>query len=304
MQIRFIPPTPTAWPGPTAMKTLLKRLSHATGIIVTTTLIAGLLGACTPGGRTSTGGAAPVQLGNYENAIKVTPTLDSERAVTGTIGFDGGSISATAADGTVFTLTVPADSVRQRTSITLTPVSKLEGLPFGNGTDVTVDLQPSGLVFDVPATLRIEPATPIPAGEQILYGYSEDRLVLAEPVLKADGIAIVVPHFSGYGVAKGFMGDVKEALERIGGSAEERIYSQMRAILQLAQQAEQRGKPIENLAALLDPFFEQLYREVVIPRLEVAGESCAAGRAAAISLLSYLRQRELLGYETGKTEKN
>ncbi len=297
MQIRFIPPTPAAWPGPAAMKTLLNRLSHAAGIIVTTTLIAGLLGACTPGGGTSTGGAAPVQLGNYENAIKVTPTLDSERAVTQVIGFDGGSISTTAADGTVFTLTVPADSVRQRTSITLTPVSKLEGLPFGNGTDVTVDLQPSGLVFDVPATLRIEPATPIPAGEQILYGYSEDRLVFAEPVLKAEGIAIVVPHFSGYGVAKGFMGDVEEALERIGGSAEERIYSEMRAVMQAAHQAEERGEPRQRFGYPLQPYFEQYEREVIQPRLAAAGQSCAAGRSAIITVLGYSRMRALLGYE-------
>src|SRR5690606_636976 len=114
MQIRFIPYTSAAWPGPAAMKTLLKRLSQAAGVIATTTLIAVLLGACTPGGDTSAGGAAPVELGNYENAIKVSPTLDEGRAATQVIGFDGGTISATAADGTVFTLTIPADSVRQR----------------------------------------------------------------------------------------------------------------------------------------------------------------------------------------------
>ncbi|WP_442682481.1 hypothetical protein ACSBPQ_12630 [Stenotrophomonas sp. JC08] len=297
MQIRFIPYTSAAWPGPAAMKTLLKRLSQAAGVIATTTLIAVLLGACTPGGDTSAGGAAPVELGNYENAIKVSPTLDEGRAATQVIGFDGGTISATAADGTVFTLTVPPDSVRQRTSITLTPVSKLEGLPFGNGTDVTVDLQPSGLVFDVPATLRIEPATPIPAGEQILYGYSDNRLLLAEPVLKAQGIAIVVPHFSGYGVAKGLMGDVEEARKRIGGSAEERIASQMRAVMQEWSQQVGPNELGQDITQRLEPYFEQLDREVIQPRLAAAGQSCAAGRSAILTVLGYARQRELLGYE-------
>ena len=270
MQIRFIP----------------------TAAIVAVAVLASLLAACKPGG-----GAAPVELGNYENAIQVTPTLDEARAVTQIIGFDGGSISATAADGTVFTLSIPADSVRQRTRITLTPVSRLDGLPFGNGTDVTVDLHPSGLMFDVPATLTIEPATPIPAGERILYGYSDNRLLLAEPVLKAQGIAIVVPHFSGYGVARGLMGNVEEARKRIGGSAEERIHSEMRAVLQEAREAEMRGEPTQNLNALLDPYFEQLDREVIQPRLAAAGQSCAAGRSAILTVLDYARQRELLGYE-------
>jgi hypothetical protein len=280
------------------MKAVLKKVSRITTIIVAAGFIAGLLAACTPGGGSSSGGgAAPVELGNYENAIKVTPTLDTERAVTETIGFAGGTISATAADGTVFTLTIPAQSVRQRTQITMTPVSKLDGLPFGNGTDVTVDLQPSGLVFDVPATLSIEPATPIPAGEQILYGYSEDRLVFAEPVLKADGIAIVVPHFSGYGATKGFMGDVEEVRKRIGGSAEERIASEMRAVMQAAHQAEKRGEPPPRFGYPLQPYFEQYEREVIEPRLAAAGQSCAAGRSAMITVLGYSRMRALLGYE-------
>ena len=258
---------------------------------------AGLLAACTPGG--AGGGAAPVDLGSFDDPVKVAPTLDDDRAVTQVVGLAGGTIAATAADGTVFTLAIPADSLRQASRITMTPVARLDGLPFGDGTDVTVDLQPSGLVFDVPATLTIAPARPIPEGEQILYGYSDDRLLFAEPVLGAKGIAIVVPHFSGYGAAKGFLGDVDEARKRIGGSAEERITSEMRAVLQQAQQAERRGEPVASYAYLLDPYFEQFQREVIEPRLAAAGQSCAAGRSAISTVLGYQRQRALLGYEDG-----
>lgn len=296
MQIRFIPAAPPALPRRTAMKAVMKKASRAAAIVAMAGFLAGLLIGCTPGSGGG-GSAAPVELGNYENAIKVTPTLDTERAVTQTIGFKGGTISATAADGTVFTLTIPADSVRQVTRITMTPVSKLDGLPFGNGTDVTVDLQPSGLVFDVPATLAIEPAKPIPAGEQLLYGYSDNRLVFAEPKLNAKGIAIVVTHFSGYGAAKGFMGDVEEARKRIGGSAEERIGSEMQAVLQEAKQAQLRGETVPDMTVLLAPYFEQMEREVIQPRWAAAGQSCAAGISATQSKLSYSRQRELMGYE-------
>ncbi len=266
----------------------------AAGLAILAACASLLLPACTPGDGGAA--AAPVDLGTVENPIRVVPTLDSGHAVTQTIGFAGGTITATGADGTVFTLAVPADSLRQLTRITMTPVTHLQGLPFGNGSDVTVDLQPSGLVFDVPATLTIEPATAIPPGERILYGYSDDRLSFAEPVMDADGIAIAVSHFSGYGAARGLMGDVEAARKRVGGSAEERITSEMRAIMQAARQAELRGEST-NLASLLDPYFDQLQREVVIPRIEAAGQSCAAGRAAIQTVGSYAHQRVLLGYE-------
>jgi len=197
----------------------------------------------------------------------------------------------------VFTLHIPANSLRQVTRITMTPVTRLDGLPFGKGTDVTVDLQPSGLAFDVPATLDIKPATAIPRGERLLYAYSEGRLAFAEPVLKAEGIAIVVPHFSGYGAAKGLMGDVDEARKRIGGFAEERIASQMRAVMQEWSQQVGPNELGQDITNLLEPYFEQLDREVIQPRLAAAGQSCAAGRSAILTVLGYARQRELLGYE-------
>jgi hypothetical protein len=108
-----------------------------------------------------------------------------------------------------------------------------------------------------------------------------------------------VPHFSGYGAARGFLGDVEKALKRIGGSAEERIGSEMRAVLQQARQAGMRGEPVQSYAYLLDPYFEQFEREVMKPRLAAAGQSCAAGRAAIFTVRGYRRQRALLGYEDG-----
>jgi len=307
MQIRFLP---TARAIPRArclparcitrcrgiLQTLTTRTSRAAALIVVAGCIAGLQPGCKAGSGGG-GSAAPVELGHYENAIKVTPTLDTTRAVTQVIGFAGGTISATAADGTVYTLVIPADSLRQVTRITMTPVTKLDGLPFGNGSDVTVDLQPSGLLFDVPATLSIAPATPIPDGEQILYGYSDDTLVFAEPALDARGIVVVVPHFSGYGVAKGLMGDVEEVRKQIGGSAEQRIYSEIRAVMQAAAQAEARGETV-NLS--LEPYYEQLNREVIQPRWAAAGQSCAAGTLAMQSRLNYARELQLeLGHEEG-----
>jgi len=278
----------------------MKNTSLAAGLVALATCASILLQGCTPGGGAAgVGGVAgPVDLGSFEDPIRVTATLDQARAVQQVVGLTGGTISATADDGTVFTLSIPARSLSQPTRITMTPVTRLDGLPFGDGSEVTVDLQPSGLVFTGPATLSIAPATPIPPGEQILYGYSDGRLALAEPVSGVDGIAIVVSHFSGYGAAKGLMGDVEAALQRVGGSAEERIASYMRAAMQKARQAESEGKPPVNRQVLLDPYLRQMEREVIIPRIQAASRSCAAARAAIISVLDFDRQRILLGWES------
>src|SRR5690606_10235311 len=53
----------------------------------------------------------------------------------------------------------------------------------------------------------------------------------------------------------------------------------------------------QDITQRLEPYFEQLDREVIQPRLAAAGQSCAAGRSAILTVLGYARQRELLGYE-------
>lgn len=239
----------------------------------------------------------PVDLTGLDEATQVAPTLDDTAATIATVGLDGGTLTATGADGTTYTLTIPADSMRHRSTITMTPLSALDGLPFGDGTALAVDLQPSGLLFDVPAVLAIEPATPIPAGEQVPITYQGTELTIARPVMDSAGIEIEIPHFSGYGVAKGLLGDVEEARRRLGGSAEARIGSEINAMLAEAQQRERAGaEPDPQVDVRFREYLRQYEREVIAPRIAAAGNSCAEGRLAIETYLSHERTLELLGY--------
>ncbi|QGG96598.1 hypothetical protein [Actinomarinicola tropica] len=241
----------------------------------------------------------PVDTSNFDDIVRVTPHVDEGQVSSGWIGLDGGTLTLDAADGTTFTLDVPADSLRFPAEITMTAVAAIDGLPFGDGPAYAVDLQPSGLIFDVPATLTITPAEPIDVDEQLPFTYQGSELTIARPSMETPDVAIEVDHFSGYGVAKGFLGDVEEVRHRLGEDALRRIESEINAFLVAERQRELAGEePNPEWGDRMREYFEQIEREVVEPRMAAAGESCAAGRLAAETHLGFARQWQItLGEE-------
>ncbi|PNY79599.1 hypothetical protein [Deinococcus koreensis] len=120
-----------------------------------------VLAAC--GGGGGTGGIpaptpAPLPTPGDDRAprpltVQVTP--DRPRMVEGTLTPDGGTLTATAADGTVFTLTAPANAVFGPLKVRMTPVARLGGLNGAGGYLAAVHLEPKGAEFFEPLTLKI-----------------------------------------------------------------------------------------------------------------------------------------------------
>jgi hypothetical protein len=94
--------------------------------------------------------AGPVHL-----PAPATPVLDTVRAAGAEVGPAGGSVVATAANGTTYTLTIPRGALRRPTAITLTPVTALTGLPRPVELVAAVHGAPEGLRFALPAKLTI-----------------------------------------------------------------------------------------------------------------------------------------------------
>lgn len=228
--------------------------------------------------------------------FQVTPALDEFAQAEAVIGREGGSLSATGADGTVFRLDLPADALVTNTTIRMIPLSRLDGMPFGSG-PLAVQLEPEGLQLYETAVLTITPPQSLPVDQQLFFGYSGmgEDLVLVPPVVDSSEIKLQIFHFSGYGVTKGFLADIEPVRARIGGAAEQRIQSQTAELLTKARQAALLGTEEPDLSGL-DGLFKQYEQEVVQPRIAAAGESCAAGRLAFQTVLGYERQRQLLGY--------
>jgi hypothetical protein len=224
--------------------------------------------------------------------VTVTMTVDQGKAASARIGPDGGTVKTTGADGSEFSLEIPAGALVEEIEITMTPIESMDGLPLDDGLAAGVQLEPEGMTFYDIVTLTIEPADAIPVEQQLPIGSSGETDAVYIPLidLDADAIRLQLLHFSSAGVSKGYLADLAPVRQRLGGSAEARISSLMAQEIARARQAGEDPDP-GTLAAL-----DKQYREQVLnPRVAAAGESCAAGQLAMKTILEYGRQSELRG---------
>ena len=139
------------------------------------------------------------------NPRAVAPVKDIAAATTATIGTAGGTLTATGADGSSFTLTIPAGALAGDIAITLTPVSSVDGLPLSGGAAAAVDISPDGLSLMKPATLAITPAHAPAISDQRGFSWHDDagHEVYLRDLSPVAPIEMQLEHFSGYGVGSG-----------------------------------------------------------------------------------------------------
>lgn len=228
--------------------------------------------------------------------LNVAPQPDTAHAVTKEILTDqGGTITATGADGTTFTLTIPKNALAIDTAITMTPVSSLQGVTFSDGVVEAVQLTPDGLSFLQPASLTITPAHAIPVNRQIPFAYQGQGQHLHLALLTKDTSKITFPilHFTGYGVGGGSSGDSAGIAQHSAGATKDDYDAQVAEILQEAR----NGTISEDDAfAQARKVLDQEYQDVVVSAMEEAAvgpeEDVNAGIQTA---LGWAREYELLG---------
>src|SRR5262245_9714595 len=131
----------------------------------------------------------------------VAITTDAARAATKTFPPGGGTLTATGADGTVYTLTIPPTALLVETAITMTPIVSISGGNLPSDSVLGVDLQPSGLRLYEFADLSIVPPQLSPAADIAGFTYEGDgdELHRYPAALDAGRILLHVIHFSGAG---------------------------------------------------------------------------------------------------------
>src|SRR5262245_9778627 len=92
---------------------------------------------------------------NGTNCDQPRVVRDDSHQATGLVTTAGGTLTATAADGTSYALEVPAGALPDDETITLTPLAAVGGIPVGKRILAGVHAEPSGLQFVMPATLTI-----------------------------------------------------------------------------------------------------------------------------------------------------
>ncbi len=267
----------------------------------------------------SSGGGAPASSGGDQQTaewdawldIPADPlhldiTTDDAHAASAVLDYSGGTLETTDSGGTTYRLEIPEGALDVPIRISMTPLSSIQGMSFDQASTYAVNLEPEGLRLADVAILTITPSSPIPVDQQIFFGFRGENheLGFVPPVLDSTDLAIPIIHFSGYGVNKGLLADTEPLRKRLGGDVEDRLSAVASDFLSRERQKQLQGNGnSDDLAKFLQWYMETYYREVLKPRLDAAGESCAAGRLALETYLSFEREMVLLGADLTGIER-
>ena len=217
-------------------------------------------------------------------AAKVTPHLADANAVSQLVGADaGGTLNATGPDGSTYKLEIPAGALPSDTTIKMTPVASIGGLPFTSAA-AGVDLQPEGLALLRTARLTVTPAHAPPAGRQVTVGWhAGGQDLYLEPTSPGNGFVFGIDHFSGHEVVDGTAKQVGAQLQHPPTSTHEQFS-------QAIYDATRNGHTGD-----LSPIFQGYFDTTIEPLLDQAKSDDAVVSLALTEAFGWARQLELLG---------
>lgn len=245
------------------------------------------------GGDTAAGG--PEWLAARAAPVSLTLDLETENSASRPISAAGGTITATAEDGTRFRLRIPEGALLSSTTITMTPVRAVKGLPLsGKGGYATVQLEPDGLQLMKPAVLSIRSKREIPAASQVAFAYYGEGDDAHLYPLGADPskVELQLLHFSGYGFGEAPSDDPgRRALQR-AASDEARLNAQLAEAISRERQRDAAQLTDEFLSAQ-GSHFVAYFDAVVAPLLKDAETNDKMLACATQKYLSWLRMAML-----------
>jgi hypothetical protein len=244
--------------------------------------------------------------------MNVTVAVDSAHGASVVVGKAGGTVTAREADGTELTLALPPDAVQADTTITVTPVSSLRGLPKGLKLAAGVQFGPEGLALEKAGTLTLAGARAgTPRG---LAWFASGKALSRYPSGRSgSAVTMRVTHFSGVGFATGpasAYADVPSAIAALRA----RYTSAVRPLLQQAvNNADVAGQALNAAFGLLrevdllglgsDFARERAEINAFLPKilqraLDAASEKCANHDLTQLTQLTLIeRTAQLLGIQ-------
>jgi hypothetical protein len=237
-------------------------------------------------------------------ALDIAVSLDRARATTLLIDTIGGSITATAGDGTRYTLVIPRNALLVATRITLTPVSATAGHPVA-GSGAGVAFEPEGLRLLQPAVLRIQPGGALQLTDQIAIGWHADgRDVHLEPLqLGTTDVAMDIWHFSGVSVGGIYVGDnvriqTADWADYTPQEFEDRARQYLAQLVAEQRAAALRGEPVDpKLFEQFRAVYDKWYALVIKPMMARSAGDCVYAKANASKGVSWARSAALLGFD-------
>lgn len=236
--------------------------------------------------------------------LTVAATLQSDKAVTRpAYPFMDNTTSASAADGTKYTLVIPKDSLLGPEDITLTPVAEMPGLPLSGGLVAGVQIEPHGLMLLKPATLTITSPDAGPVSAQTAFlGHAggEDfhlyPMDMPKPGDDKNTIRMSLTHFSTPGVGLGTPADRASVQKRVPFRSQSQVESAISEILRQERANINAGQALDPAVAVrVLGVMNQYYADVVRPALQAAEVDPELAASAIAEALAWSRQVQLLG---------
>jgi hypothetical protein len=137
--------------------------------------------------------------------LTVTATPDPSHAARKMISAKlGGTITAHAASGAIFTLTIPANALLSDAPVTLTPLINVSGLPISNGFVAGVEVTPDELELMHLAKLTIQPPISIAINQQVGFSFhGSGQEFFFYPLDVVSSISFSIHQFNAYGLGFG-----------------------------------------------------------------------------------------------------
>jgi hypothetical protein len=252
----------------------------------------------TPGNSNNSNNVSGLDFEAPAQPINVTVQLDQDYSTSDMISVDGGSLFLTGADGSEFTLDIPANALETDTLITLTAVESIEGAPLDDGPVAAVQLEPSGLFFNEILTLTIVPGQEIPIENQIIFGYEGDgqdyHLAVVDPYSRE--IKVKLMSFSGAGVGSGGDKEWAATLQSQANDTRARLTNKLGELMQIERQSDLLGlKGNDELWNIVISAMDQYVDQVLRKEIASSELDCKYAWSTMQHILGAERQNELIG---------
>ena len=240
---------------------------------------------------TKPGGPAP---------FRVTVSIDSARASSALLGTAGGTLTASAADGTGYALVFPAKALLADTEITMTPIVALDGLVVGGGTLAGVHLEPEGLRLYEFARLTVTPPVSKRRGA-IAFAYRArgEEFHLFPLDTDPDALSMRLLHFSGHAVSYGAETAVPvlqvKREEMTPAEWEAGFEQELQALLAVERDRQVQGLPPDpEVLEMLEAAQLAHYQTIILPLLGRIATECSFAEANLSKALGWSRWASLV----------
>jgi hypothetical protein len=223
----------------------------------------------------------------------VTPKLDTANLVDALIPEKGGQVTLTLPNGAAFQLTIPEGALLNDQEITMTPITRIDGMLLSGGLIAGVELQPEGLVLDKPATLTITVPRGYNVKQMVGIAYHGKGTGFHLDLATGDGktITMLIDSFSGHGAASGTKGDISNQAGQPTGSPADATAQQMANAVQQCL-----GQDVANCLPLIQQLSDT-YQNQIKPDLQAAQNDDTRIDSAGAEFLKWWHDVESLSLD-------